>query len=223
MSERGQLEWFRARRESRAMAMARDQMAKVVDAAVDLDNIMDAAMRGRREEMEAAFRRLEMNEKAADNVEIALVEELSRGDLPAKDREDFMRLASCTDLIADWLKVSGKNMDLLQEASVTIPPEVWSSFKEMTKNTLDCARATKRMIDAFGVEYERMLKARDEVKRLENVVDDLYFENRKILLKLYAAPGIVVILNDLLEGIENATDYCKHASDTLLSLALKGR
>ncbi|OGS49731.1 MAG: hypothetical protein A3K65_05200 [Euryarchaeota archaeon RBG_16_68_12] len=205
------------------MAMARDQMAKVVDAAVDLDNIMDAAMRGRREEMEAAFRRLAMNEKAADNVEIALVEELSRGDLPAKDREDFMRLASSTDMIADWLKVSGKNMDLLQEASVTIPPEVWSSFKEMTKNTLDCARATKRMIDAFGVEYERMLKARDEVKRLENVVDDLYFENRKILLRLYAAPGIVVILNDLLEGIENATDYCKHASDTLLSLALKGR
>src|SRR3990170_1352262 len=153
------------------MAMARDQMAKVVDAAVDLDNIMDAAMRGRREEMEAAFRRLAMNEKAADNVEIALVEELSRGDLPAKDREDFMRLASSTDMIADWLKVSGKNMDLLQEASVTIPPEVWSSFKEMTKNTLDCARATKRMIDAFGVEYERMLKARDEVKRLENVVD----------------------------------------------------
>ena len=205
------------------MAMARDQIAKVVDAAMDLDSLMGAAMRGNQDEMEAAFKRLAMNEKAADNVEIALVEELTRGDLPAKDREDFMRLASSGDMIADWLKVSGKNMSLLQEANVSIPHEVWLSFKEMTKNTLDCARALKTMIDAFGVEYERMLRARAEVKRLENVVDDQYFENRKILLKLFASPGIVLILSDLLTGIENATDYCKHASDTLLSLALKGR
>jgi len=205
------------------MAMARDHIAKVVDAATDLDNLLGAAMRGRREEMEAAFKRLAMNEKAADNVEIAIVEELSRGELPGKDREDFMRLASSADMIADWLKVSGRNLDLLQEASITIPPEVWASFKEMTKNTLDCTRALKAMVDAFGVDYDRMLKAREEVKRLENVVDDLYFDNRKVLLKLYANPGIVVILNDLLEGIENATDNCKNSSDTLLSLALKGR
>ncbi len=205
------------------MAMARDHIAKVVDAATDLDTLMDAAMRGRPDGMEAAFKRLAMDEKAADNVEIALVEELTRGDLPAKDREDFMRLASSADMIADWLKVSGKNMDLLLESNVPIPPEVWLSFKEMTKNTLDCARALKAMIDVFGVDNERMLRAREEVKRLENVVDDLYFDNRKILLKLYAGPGVVLILSDLLTGIENATDYCKHASDTLLSLALRGR
>lgn len=223
MTERGTLEWFRTRRESRALDLVRQHVTKVVDAADDLDGIMDAAIRGRRSELTASFKRLLLDEKAADNVEISIVEELSRGELPAKDREDLMRLVSAVDLIADWLKVSGKNVDLLQETGVTIPPEVWSSFKEMTKNTLDCARSLKLMIDAYGVDYDRMFKARDEVKRLENVVDDLYFSNRKILVKIHTNAGIVVILNDLLEGIENATDYCKHSSDTLLSLALQGR
>lgn len=198
-------------------------MTKVVDTAAELDNLLDAAVRGRKDDMASAFKRLTMNEKAADNVEIALVEELSRGEIPAKDREDLMRLVSSVDTIADWLKVSGKNIDLLLETGIAIPPEVWSSFKEMTKNALDCARSLKAMIDAYGSDYERMLKARDEIKRLENVVDDIYFENRKFLVKVHTNPGIVVILNDLLEGIENATDYCKHAGDTLLSLALKGR
>ncbi len=223
MSEKSQLEWFRTRRESRAMTMVRDHMTKVVDTAEELDNLLAAAVRGRKEEMTSAFKRLTMNEKAADNVEIALVEELSRGEIPGKDREDLMRLVSSVDMIADWLKVSGKNIDLLLETGIAIPPEVWSSFKEMTKNTLDCARALKTMIDTYGTDYDRMLKSRDEVKRLENVVDDIYFENRKFLVKVHTNPGIVVILNDLLEGIENATDYCKHAGDTLLSLALKGR
>ena len=223
MSEKSQLEWFRNRRESRALAMVREHVTKTVDAAEELDNVLDAAVRSRKDELAAAFKRLLMNEKSADNVEINLVEELSRGELPPKDREDLMRLVSSVDLIADWLKVSGKNVDLLQETGVTIPPEVWSSFKEMTKNTLDCARALKAMIDVYGVNYDKMIKARDEVKRLENVVDDLYFTNRKILVKIHTNPGIVVILNDLLEGIENATDYCKHSSDTLLSLALQGR
>jgi len=223
LSERGQLDWFRNRRESRALDMVRQHVTKVVDAAESLDNLMDAAVRGRRDELTAAFKRLLMDEKAADNAEISLVEELSRGELPAKDREDLMRLVSSVDLIADWLKVSGKNVELLQETGVTIPPEVWSSFKEMTKNTLDCARALKEMIDNYGSDYDRMVRARDVVKRLENAVDDLYFSNRKILVKIHTNPGIVVILNDLLEGIENATDYCKHSSDTLLSLALQGR
>jgi predicted phosphate transport protein (TIGR00153 family) len=203
--------------------MVRQHVTKVVDAAESLDNLMDAAVRGRRDELTAAFKRLLMDEKAADNAEISLVEELSRGELPAKDREDLMRLVSSVDLIADWLKVSGKNVELLQETGVTIPPEVWSSFKEMTKNTLDCARALKEMIDFYGTDYDRMVGARGVVKRLENAVDDLYFSNRKILVKIHTNPGIVVILNDLLEGIENATDYCKHSSDTLLSLALQGR
>ena len=223
MSEKGHLDWFRARRESRAVGLAREHMTKVVDAAGDLDALMGSAVRGRSDELASAFRRLRMNEKAADNVEIALVEELTRGDLPEKDREDLMRLSTSLDMIVDWLKVSGKNVDLLQETGVSIPPEVWSAFKEMTKNTLDAARTLRRMIDAFGADYDGMLRARDEVRRLENVVDDLYFANRKILLKIYAHPGIVVILNDLLEGIENATDHCKHASDILLSLALRGR
>jgi len=134
-----------------------------------------------------------------------------------------MRLVSSVDMIADWLKVSGKNVDLLLETGITIPPEVWSSFKEMTKNAVDCTLALKKMFDLYGTNYEAMLKARDEVKRLENVVDDIYFENRKFLVKIHTNPGIVVILNDLLEGIENATDFCKNAADTLLSLALKGR
>ncbi len=223
MSEKSQLEWFRSRRESRALSMVKEHVTKVVDAAEELDNITDAAVRNRQDELASAFKRLILNEKAADNVEINLVQELSRGELPPKDREDLMRLVHSVDLIADWLKVSGKNIDLLQESGITIPPEVWSSFKEMTKNTLDCARALKAMIDVYGVDYDRMIKARDEVKRLENVVDDLYFSNRKILVKIHTNPGIVVILNDLLEGIENATDYCKHSSDTLLSLALQGR
>lgn len=203
--------------------MVREHVTKVVDAAADLDNLMDAAVRGRGEELLAAFKRLSMNEKAADNLEVLLVEELSRGELPPKDREDLMRLVASLDLIADWLKISGKNMELLQETGVTIPPEVWSSFKEMTKNTLDCARALKTMVDVYGKDYDAMMKARQEVKRLEHVVDDLYFENRKILVKIHTNPGIVVILNDLLEGIENATDNCENSADTLLSLALQGR
>jgi len=203
--------------------MVREHVTKVVDAAADLDNLMDAAVRGRGEELLAAFKRLSMNEKAADNLEVLLVEELSRGELPPKDREDLMRLVASLDLIADWLKISGKNMELLQETGVTIPPEVWSSFKEMTKNTLDCVRALKAMVDVYGKDYDAMMKARQEVIRLEHVVDDLYFENRKILVKIHTNPGIVVILNDLLEAIENATDNCKNSADTLLSLALQGR
>src|SRR4030065_2415386 len=106
--------------------MARDHMTKVVDTALELDSLVEAAIHGRKEDMASAFKRLAMNEKAADNVEIALVEELSRGALPAEDREDLMRLVSSVDTVADWLKAAGNNIALLLEAGIESPPPAWA-------------------------------------------------------------------------------------------------
>lgn len=215
--------WFRMRRKSSALQMTREHVKKVVDTAHDLDAVLAAALKGDRGEITGAFSRLDMDERAADNVEIALVEELSRGELSAKDREDLMRLVTAVDTVADWLKVAGKNVDILTETGITIPPEIWSMFKEMSKTVVDECKALQSMVEVFDRDYKATVKFRDDVKKLERLVDEMYFESKKVLVKIYTSLGIVTILNDLLEGIENAADFCKHSADMLLTLAISGR
>jgi predicted phosphate transport protein (TIGR00153 family) len=211
------------RRESEAVRLSREHVTTILDASLDLDALLAAALAGEKDRISAIFRRLSDRERAADHLERRVVEELSRGELPPKDREDLMRLVTAVDTIADWLKVAGKNVEILVETGIVIPGEVWSLFKEMSKNTVDCCRALKGMTDAFGGSYDTLLARRDEVSRLEKVVDEIYFDTKKILVRTHAHAGLIVLLNDLLEGIENASDFCKHAADTILSLALAGR
>ena len=48
-------------------------------------------------------------------------EELSKGDLEAKEREDLMHLTQNMDNVADWAKEAGMNLQLIIEAKVSVP------------------------------------------------------------------------------------------------------
>ena len=205
------------------MRKIRGLVQKVLDTMVELDNALTALVSNRPEDAHDALRRLDMNEKAADNLEVDLFEALSAGDLTPKDREDMMRLVRRVDHIADWVKVAGRNVEIVIESKIKIPADVWKAFKEMSKNAVDCCRALKKTIECFGKDAEGVLRNRETVERLEHVIDEQYIETKKILVTSVSDARAVIILNDLLVGIENATDYCKGAADMLFILVMAGR
>jgi predicted phosphate transport protein (TIGR00153 family) len=196
---------------------------KIVDTCVELDKSIGAVLSSNRSGAIDALHRLMMRENEADTVERELFNELSRGELESKEREDLMHLVRRVDLIADWAKVAGRNLQILIETEIHIPKEVWAEYKEMSKNTVDCARMLSKTVEAFGQDADQVIIHAREVNRIEHVIDDLYYRTKKALVKSTADPRAVILLNDFLEGIENASDYCKDAADILSILVLAGR
>ncbi|MCK4445060.1 MAG: DUF47 family protein [Thermoplasmata archaeon] len=223
MSEKALLGWFSRRRESVIASKTLDHALKVADTCVELDKAVGAVVSEDRTGAIDALHRLMLREREADTVERELFSELSRGDLPPKDREDLMRLVRNVDLVADWAKVAGRNLQILVESEIHIPKEVWAGFKEITKNTVDCGRLLVKTVEAFGVDVDEVMKGRSEINNLERVIDDLYYQTKKALVKSTADPRVVILLNDLLAGVENASDFCKVAADILAVLVIAGR
>ena len=200
-----------------------DHVRKIVDTCIELDKAIGAVVKENNSGAIDALHRLMMRENEADTVERELFNELSRGELEPKDREDLMHLVRRMDLIADWAKVAGRNLQIMIETELHIPNEVWAEFKEISKNMVDCARSLSKTVEAFGEDADGVIKGARETNRIEHVIDDLYYRTKKAMVRSTADPRVVILLNDFLEGIENASDYCKEAADILSVLVLGGR
>ncbi len=222
MSERALTGWLSKRRESAASRQMREHLAKVLDTAVELDKALASCLKDDRKGVLEALRRLDMNEKAADNLEVDLLRTLARGELEPKQRESLMLLARRVDDISDHVKQAGLNLQLLLEWERRVPQEFWFGFKEMSKDLIDACKALGSALAAFGKEERKVLDWREEVKKLEHKIDGHFFEIKKKLIRSSPDARAMALLADILDEIEAASDMAKEAADQLLILVMAG-
>ena len=222
MNESGMLGWFRKRRGSRAMQQTREHAKKVEDALVELDNAIAGMMAGKKPQAMEAIKRLDINETAADSIEDDIFEEISKGDMDPSARGDLMRLIRRVDSAADWAKAGSRNLEILIETRARIKPILWMRFKEVTKLNVDSGRVLRQSLEALGVSDARVLRGRKEIDRFERQVDVLYYDLKKEMLRAVDDPKAVVVLNDFLTALENASDSCAAAAEMLFIMVVSG-
>ena len=211
------------RRESTALRHIREHAMKVFDTAVNLNKALEAAMEDERGAALDALRTLYLDEKAADNLEVVLFEDLSKGELDPKQREALMRLVRQIDNVSEYVKQAGLSLELLMESKKKVPKEFWKSYRDITHSLVDQTRALGAAVEAFGRSDDEVLKYREEVKGLEQKIDDSYFLLRKALIRSASHPLALVVLTDILVSIENASDRAKDAADMLFILVMANR
>jgi len=206
------LKWFEKRRESKALLIMQRHLAATMSTVEDLERAIRAAVALKEQEAKAAIQRVTASEKEADGLRRAVMNELSRGELPPVDREDLMHLMKRVDMVADWCRESTRILAAIPMDNV--PDKLREGAVRMVEGSKACSIALRRCIDRMADKPEEALKAADEVERLEEKVDDLFENSRALLAKeenLKVGPAI--LMNDLYEAIEMVTDWCEDACD----------
>ncbi|MGD0056813.1 MAG: DUF47 family protein [Methanomassiliicoccales archaeon] len=216
MSEgRSLLDWFGKRRESVIMDEIRSHALKVRDTVAELNRAVAVVGDGEKDKALEAIKRLLVSEKDADRLENQITEELSKGDLDSREREDLMHLVRRLDYVADWAKEASLNLELILDADVEVPKSLWSSYRLMTEELERGAKEIKISIDNLGSDVETVMKHEREVEASEHVLDDLYFATKKEILFAQMDPRAIFLMRDMLHGIENSADSCKDAADMI--------
>jgi predicted phosphate transport protein (TIGR00153 family) len=216
LSEEKYIKWFTKRRESNVVDGTKEHILKVVDTCEELENIIAAVLGKDNEKAKQAIERLDMNEKAADRIEVKLKEELAIGDLPPKEREDLMNLVKRMDQIADFTKSAARNIEIVLDAQIDVPEKIWKYFSVLAGRVLDAAKEVKLCLDFLGEDNDQLLVHQRNVKRIEQENDDLYFKIKKELMMSVAMdPRIMFVMRDIIHAMENATDNCKATADLM--------
>jgi predicted phosphate transport protein (TIGR00153 family) len=205
--------WFAERRKSKLFEMADRQMTLAIDTVIELENSINAALKGDKEKAITSFNKLSTIEHEIDELRRMIFEELTRGSLRSKDREDIMHLVKRLDEMADHVKDASRAVILLLEAKV--PKEMWKQFVQTANDLVECATTLRKAIENLGTNPEKAMELAKQIDAIEGRVDEKYLVSKAMLLKYSKETdaATIMLLKDLIEEIEHVADACDDTAD----------
>ncbi len=212
--------WFLKRRQSKILDIAYRQMTVALDTVNDLERAIKGAYTKNPKASEKAIERLFGIEEEVDVLRRAVFEELTRGNLPAVEREDIMHLVKRLDMMADHVKDSARNVKVLLYSEV--PEEIWEAFCEMAVGLSKTAAVLRDSLKNLGDDPSKARAISEKVEDEENKVDQKFLEIKSLLLKHGQTMGaaILILLKDLLDSMEEAADSCADTGDYIRILTV---
>lgn len=217
------LDWFAGRRASVVLDLIQKHVGKVEDTVTELNRALGLAADGKKQEVSHAIKRLYEDEEETDRIRRRLVEELAKGELKAKDREDLAHLVRRADIIADWAKDAAWNLETLGAANVKIPSKIWVMLVKIGGNLVQEVQAFRKSIIRLETDADGALKEELKVEDIEHKIDEEYHATKKMFLGLpkdFSAPAFM-LLRDLLKDLEQVADFCEDAGDMVRSMAIR--
>ncbi len=217
--------WFRKRRKSRVLEIADRQMTLAIDTVIELGKEINAAFKGEKEEAKVSFDRLSQVEREIDELRRTVFEELTKGSLLSKDREDIMHLVKRLDDMADHVKDAARAVFVLLEAEVD--SEMWEHFADTSKELATSATTLRNAIEKLGTDPDQAMKLAKKIDAIEHRADDKYVKGKALLLEHSDKMNVatIVILKDLIEEMEHVADACDDTADyvRILTVAREAR
>jgi len=205
--------WFAERRKSKLFEMADRQMTLAIDTVIELEKSITAALNCKKEKAKESFNKLSTIEHEIDELRRMIFEELTRGSLRSKDREDIMHLVKRLDEMADHVKDASRAVILLLEAYV--PKEMWEEFVQTAKYLVECATTLRKAIENLGTNPEKAMELAKQIDAIEGKVDEKYLTSKAMLLQYSKETdaATIMLLKDLIEEMEHVADACDDTAD----------
>ena len=206
--------WFEKRRETKALTTVQRHLALTMGIVEDLDKAIAAAIRNEEKEMRKCVERVASSEKEADTLRRKVMDEISKRELSATDREDLMDLVKRVDMVADWSRESTRILGAIPMTEV--PKSIKDEITIMVNSVRECASSLQKCVNKMMTKPEEALQAADAVEREEEKVDDIH-EKARILMGREDLPraGVAVLISQLFEAIEMIADSCEDACDQI--------
>jgi len=212
--------WFAQRRKSKVLELADREMTLAIDTVTELQKSIDAAQEGNAKDAKASIDKLSLIEHEIDELRRTVFEELTRGSLPSRDREDIMHLVKRLDVMADHVKDSARSVLVLLEAKVV--KDIWGKLAEMARDLVKMATTLRSAIEKVGVNPSEAVELAKSLDAIEGHVDEKYVETKALLLKnsdrMNAAT--LLFLKDLVESMECVADCADDTADYVRILAV---
>ena len=188
-------------------------MTLAIDTVIELEKSINSALNSDKEKAIASFDKLSSIEHEIDELRRIVFEELTRGNLQSKDREDIMHLVKRLDQMADHVKDASRAVILLLEAEV--PKEMWKQFAKTAKDLVDGATTLRKAIENLGTNPAKAMELAKQIDKIEQQVDEKYLKSKAMLLKYSKETdaATILLLKDLIEEMEHVADACDDTAD----------
>jgi predicted phosphate transport protein (TIGR00153 family) len=214
--------WFAPKRGHKVLKMVEDHLELTQRAVNSLYEMVEAAVECDPAGCKRSYMSVSEMEMQADELRRSMVEELTEGEMFPEERDDLMELVRAVDWIADWSKEAGRILNTIPFDKA--PDEMKAAAMNMVRANVDCVKVLTECIRALPRDSRKALTLANEVEMLEENIDDLYGEARKLFASLEFpefTTGALILLNEFLDAIETVADWCENTADIVRAIAVR--
>lgn len=202
----------------KALAVLQDELIKILNSARDLSSVYSLMIKGDSKAIQAYLERIRNTEEEVENLRRKITRDVSEIGSLMMNREDILRTAYVMDEIAGYM--SGVTFRLSTIKPAVLKKEFDSEIQSLIDMVVEELLKLNEMARALSMTPLNAIEIAPAVQKLERQVDDKY---RALVIKALNDVGNVkdmLLLKDVLEGIEGISDKCLEASDSFTILAL---
>ena len=203
----------------RTLAVLQDEIRTVLDASRGLSQAYEFLLQNDQEGLQACIEKIKKSEDDTESLRRTLTRELGEIGNMLMNREDLLRTSYDIEEIAGY--VSGTAFRFKQ-----ISPKILKKggldkdCKELVDLSIESINHLNRVVHTLSINPLEALEMAQEVQKIERTVDQKY---RVLIAKIFKEVNSIkdlIVLKDIVEEIEDLSDRCLDASDSITIVAL---
>ncbi|MEM3382568.1 MAG: DUF47 family protein [Nitrososphaerales archaeon] len=203
----------------KTLTILQDELKLVVEAARELLLSYSALLNKDTDTLKVSVERIKNAEINVESLRRSLTRELAEIGSMIMNREDVLRTAYAIENVIHFIdgiafRIPQINMEVLRNSNLS------NEIKELIDMAVEIVQRLSEAVRSLTINPAQSIELAGNVEKLERMIDDKY---RAITVK--ALNGVnsirdLIVLMDIIERIENMSDACLNASDSVTILAL---
>ena len=203
----------------KALAVLQDEINRILNAVRDLSSLPSLIIKADKSEIKQTLERIKNTEEEVEALRRKITREIADVGGLMMNRENLLNTAYTMDEIAGY--ITGIAFKLSNIKATTLKKEkLEKELSDLIKKAVDQIYKLNEIVRALGGNATVAIDLAHEAQKIEREVDEKY---RDLTIKVLDGVSTIkelLLLKDVVEGIEEMSDKCLEVSDSFIMLAL---
>lgn len=208
---------IQARRKT--LAVLQDEVRRVLDTSRELVQLYVASSKNDSAAVQGSLEKIRKAEEDTEQLRRMLTRELAEIGTMMINREDFLRTAYDVEEISGYIagiafKLSQMKFSIVKKAGLI------DEVRDLIDMSVESIQRLNEVVRALAINPIHAIDLSNSVQKLEKQVDEKYRTLTSKVMSVVESVKELILLKDVIQGIEDMVDNCLRASDSITILAL---
>ena len=203
----------------KAIAVLQDEINRILNASRELATLTEALMKKDKKAIKNTLEQISTIEEEVENLRRKITREVADVGGLIMNRENLINTAYTMDEIAGYItgiafKLSNVKITTLKSSKLD------KDITELISLVVDEVYKLNEIIRSLNTNTANAIELAQETQTIEREIDIKYRDATIKLLNEVKDPKELLLIKDVIEGIEEMSDKCQRVSDSFILLAL---
>ncbi len=203
----------------KAIAVLQDEINRILNAARELATLPDLMMRKDKTGVKNALEQISTIEEEVENLRRKITREVADVGGLIMNRENLLNTAYTMDEIAGYITGIAFKLSNVKPATLKIA-NLDKEITTLIQLVVDEVLKLNEIIRSLNTNTANAIELAQETQTIEREIDIKYRQATIKLLSEVSNTKELLLMKDVIEGIEEMADKCQRVSDSFILLAL---